>query len=142
MIITFEPKRTINVEALSDALKALVPAKVAGITIAGDIVDVRRRFAAQVEVVTLAALSPAEDTAIRNAIAAHNPDTLTDAQIAADAEEADRDAARQDKVDAALAQIETDLAAIAAADTAALKAILTRTIQRQRAIIKAVRYVV
>jgi hypothetical protein len=141
MIITFEPKRNINVEALSDALKVL-SGSVAGISVVGNSVDTRRRFASQVEVVLIAPLTPDADTAIRNAIAAHNADTLTAGQVAADAQEAERDAIRQGKVDAALAQIETDLAAIAAADTAALKAILARTIQRQRAIIKAVRYVV
>lgn len=141
MIITFDPKRTINVEALSDALRALSPA-VAGVTIVGDAVDARRRFASQLEVVLTAPLTPALDTAVRGAIAAHDADTLTTGQVAADAQEAERDAIRQGKVDAALAQIETDLAAIAAADTAALKAILARTIQRQRGILKAVRYVV
>jgi hypothetical protein len=141
MIITFEPKRNINVEALSDALKVL-SGSVAGINVVGNSVDARRRFASQVEVVLTAPLAPDADTAIRNAIAAHNADTLTAGQVAEDTEEAERDAMRQGQIDAALAQLETDLAAIAAADTAALKAIMTRLLQRQRAIIKAVRYVV
>lgn len=141
MIITFDPKRTINVEALSDALRALSPA-VAGVTIVGDAVDARRRFASQLEVVLTAPLTPADDTAIRNAIAAHNAATLTDEQRAHDEGEADKDALRQKKADAALDQIADDLAAIDTADVAALRAILRRTLQRQRGIIKAVRYVV
>ena len=141
MIITFDPPRTINVQALSDALKA-ISATVAGINVVGFSADARRRFATQLEVVLTGALTPDADTAIRNAIAAHNADTLTAGQVAEDTEEAERDAMRQGQIDAALEQLNTDLAAIAAADTAALKGIMTRLLQRQRAVIKAVRYVV
>lgn len=141
MIITFDPKRTINVEALSDALRALSPA-VAGVTIVGDAVDARRRFASQLEVVLTAPLTPALDTAVRGAIAAHDADTLTPAQVGEDAAEADKDAMRQAKAGAALDQIADDLAAIDTADVAALRAILRRTIARQRGVIKALRQVV
>lgn len=141
MIITFDPKRTINVEALSDALRALSPA-VAGVTIVGDAVDARRRFASHLEVVLTAPLTPADDTAIRNAIAAHNASTLTAEQKAQDEGEADRDALRQAKAAAALDQLADDLAAVDTADVAALRAILRRTLQRQRGIIKALRQVV
>lgn len=94
MIFTFDPKRTINVEALSDALKALAPA-VSGITVIGDMVDARRRFVSRLEVVLSTSLTPEQDTAIRNAINAHNADTLTVGQVAEDTRKVARNDARQ-----------------------------------------------
>ncbi len=141
MIVTFETKRAINISALSHTLRALVPT-IAGITVVGDMADGRRCLAAQVEVVLTAPLTPADDTAIRNAIAAHNASTLTAEQEAQDEGEADRDALRQAKAAAALDQLADDLAAVDTADVAALRAILRRTLQRQRGIIRALRQVV
>lgn len=65
------------------------------------------------------------------------------AQAVKDAEKrVDYDGVKPSTIQAALDQLDLDLAAIPAADTVALKQILGRTLVRQRAIIRALRHIV
>lgn len=58
------------------------------------------------------------------------------------AKQSDYDGIKSTAIQAALDQLDLDLAAIPAADTVALKQILGRALVRQRAIIKAIRHLV
>lgn len=141
IVIEFNPPRTINAQALTAALKQIAP-DCAGVSIVGDVISNHRVAAQRLEIVLPGAPPPNINAALRDAVTAHNAATLTAEQEAQDEGEADRDALRQAKAAAALDQLADDLAAVDTADVAALRAILRRTLQRQRGIIKALRQVV
>lgn len=141
IVIEFDPPRALNAEALTKALKQIAP-DCAGVSIVGDVLSNHRVAARRLEIVLPGAPAANINAALRDAVTAHNADALTDEQRAHDEGEADKDALRQKKADAALDQIADDLAAVDTADVAALRAILRRTIARQRGVIKALRQVV
>lgn len=114
-------------DALQESITAAVPNKCSGIATR------KGKIAAQL----IAVITPDEENTIRQLILAHDFNQRTPGQQRVAQAKTDFAEMVGAKAAAAITQIDTDIAAIAGADNAALKQILGRSLQRQRAIIKA-----
>lgn len=114
-------------EALHEALKQKLGGKVAGIS----------KVKTQIKVILTDKATTEDDNEARQLVLAHDFNLRTPEQTKRVRAKQDFADMVGDKATESIADIETDLAAIAAADNAALKQILSRTLRRQRAIIKA-----